>query len=49
MPSNLLVGVLVEGEVDYVPRGSCNVVNQLPNFPGNEVGTRSTVFSAKVP
>ena len=49
LPSNLLVGVLVAGEVDYVPRGSCNVVNQLPNFPGNEVGTRSTVFSAKVP
>ena len=49
MPSNLLVGVLVEGEIDYVPRGNCNVVNQIPNYPGYEVGTRSTVFSAKVP
>ena len=48
-PSNLLVGILVEGATDYVPRGSCNVVNQLPNFPGNEVGTRSTAFAAKVP
>ena len=48
-PSNLLVGILVEGAVDYVPRGSCNVVNHVPDFPGYEGGTRSTAFAAKVP
>ena len=48
-PSNLLIGILVEGRPDYVPRGSCNVVNQLPDFPGYEGGTRSTAFAAKVP
>ena len=48
-PSNLLIGILVEGRTDYVPRGSCNVVNQLPDFPGYEGGTRSTAFAAKVP
>lgn len=48
-PSNLVVGVLVEGAADYVRRGDCNVANRLPRYPGFEVGTRSTVFAPKVP
>lgn len=47
--NNLLVGVLDSGAEDYVKRGACNVVNQLPRNAGREASTRSTVFAGEIP
>lgn len=46
--TNRLIGVLNAGEQDYVRRGSCYVVNQLPALPGGESATRSSVFAAQI-
>jgi hypothetical protein len=46
--TNRLIGVLDEGQQDYVRRGTCYVVNQLPVSPGGEGATRSSVFAAQI-
>lgn len=45
---NRVAGVLDEGAADYVARGSCKVVNLLPQFPGKEGVTRVGVFHDEI-
>lgn len=46
--SNRLVGVLDEGQEDYVARGPCKVVNLVPQVPGKEGVTRVGVFRDEI-
>lgn len=42
--TNSVVGILVRGAPDYRARGSCNVVNTLPNTTGGEDATRISLL-----
>jgi V8-like Glu-specific endopeptidase len=47
--SNTVLGLLVRGAPDYRSRGSCNVVNLLPDSAGTEDSTNTGVFAGFVP
>lgn len=42
--SGAIIGVLDEGQKDYVKKGQCNVVNTLPNNKGAEGATRASAL-----
>jgi V8-like Glu-specific endopeptidase len=47
--TNTVQGLLVRGAPDYRSRGSCNVVNQLPDSAGTEDSTNTSAFARFVP
>ncbi len=46
--SNAIVGILDSGKKDYVWRGSCRVVNTLPNNKGGEDATRISALAREL-
>lgn len=44
-----VLGILVDGQADYVARGSCNVVNVLPGRPAGEGVVHASIIAARLP
>ncbi|MBI5091938.1 MAG: trypsin-like peptidase domain-containing protein [Candidatus Hydrogenedentes bacterium] len=47
--TGVVEGILVRGNADYVPQGSCFVSNQLPDSSAGEESTKASAFQAFIP